>query len=140
MTITREHPCLHLSVLPGVYYVRKVDQVPADVLRKLADEPQTLLTITRTAEEISIAGQCTPEDEAEGEWRCIKIAGPMPFGEHTFHHRAHTGLLSGGDRPHGHLNRVKMRIFASRISQRARGGWKSQTAPPPEIIPAARAP
>ena len=82
MTITRrEHPSLHLSVLPGLYYVRKVQEVPSDVLLRIVDEPQTLLSITRTADEISIAGQCSPESEAEGEWRCIKIAGPMPFGE-----------------------------------------------------------
>ena len=81
MTITREHPSLRLSVLPGLYYVRKVQEVPAEVLRRIADEPQTLLSITRTADEISIAGQCSVENEAEGEWRCIKIAGPMPFGE-----------------------------------------------------------
>ena len=81
MTITREHPSLRLSVLPGLYYVRKVQEVPAKVLRRIAEEPQMLLSITRTAEEISIAGQCSPENEAEGEWRCIKIAGPMPFGE-----------------------------------------------------------
>ena len=81
MTITREHPSLRLSVLPGLYYVRKLQEVPSDVLRRIVDEPQTLLSITRTADEISIAGQCSSENEAEGEWRCIKIAGPMPFGE-----------------------------------------------------------
>ena len=81
MSFTREHPCLRLSVLPGIFYVRQVKEVPADILRRIAEEPQTLLSITRTSEEISIVGQCTAEEEAEGEWRCIKIAGPMPFGE-----------------------------------------------------------
>ena len=81
MSVTREHPCLRLSVLPGIFYVRQVKEVPADILRRIAEEPQTLLSITRTSEEISIVGQCTAEEEAEGEWRCIKIAGPMPFGE-----------------------------------------------------------
>lgn len=60
--------------------MRKVQEVPADILRRIAEEPQALLSVTRTAEEISIVGQCSTEDEAEGEWRCLKIVGPMPFG------------------------------------------------------------
>ena len=64
MSVTREHPCLRLSVLPGIFYVRQVKEVPADILRRIAEEPQTLLSITRTSEEISIVGQCTAEEEA----------------------------------------------------------------------------
>ena len=102
MTITREHPSLRLSVLPGLYYVHKVQEVPSDVLRKIINEPQTLLSITRTAEEISIVGQCSSENEAEGEWRCIKIAGPMPFGEQQCHNCAHIGGLNKDDRAYGY--------------------------------------
>ncbi|KAI1784971.1 ACT domain-containing protein [Ganoderma leucocontextum] len=101
MTITRNHPSLRLSVLPGVFYVRKTQEVPADVLRRIAEEPQTLLSITRTAEEISIVGQCTSENQAEGEWRCIKIAGPMPFEL--------TGILHGLLEP---LKHADIGIFA----------------------------
>ncbi|KAM5545196.1 hypothetical protein V8D89_001307 [Ganoderma adspersum] len=100
MTIARKHLSLRLSVLPGLYYVRKVQEVPAEVLRRIADEPQMLLSITRTAE-ISIVGQCTSENEAEGEWRCIKIARPMPFEL--------TGILHGLLEP---LKRADIGIFA----------------------------
>ncbi|PIL32992.1 hypothetical protein GSI_05110 [Ganoderma sinense ZZ0214-1] len=103
MIITREHPSLRLSVLPGLYYVRKVQELPIDVLRSIAEEPQMLLSITRTANEISIVGQCSgsSENQAEGEWRCIKIAGPMPFDL--------TGILHSLLAP---LKRADIGIFA----------------------------
>ena len=90
MAVTREHPTLRLSVLPGLFYVRQVQGVPADVLRRIVEEPQMLLSITRTAEEISIVGQSASGNEPEGEWRCIKVVGPMPFGRWNFIYSAHT--------------------------------------------------
>ncbi|KAI0737234.1 ACT domain-containing protein [Daedaleopsis nitida] len=81
MAVTREHPCLRLSLLPTPFYVRRVKEIPAELIQKLTaiGDSKEVLSITRTAEEISLVGQCVSEDDPEAKWRCIKIAGPMEF-------------------------------------------------------------
>jgi len=75
------HPCLHLDVLEKTFSVKKyasTDEISPDVLHELCVSKATsgIISITRTAEEISIVRE-TERDA--GEWRCIKIAGPMEF-------------------------------------------------------------
>lgn len=84
MPLPINHPCLHLDVLEQTFSVKKcasADEIPPDVLRELNMSKTTsgIISITRTAEEISIV--CEAEKDA-GEWRCIKIAGPMEFGSY----------------------------------------------------------
>ncbi|KAA1468105.1 hypothetical protein DENSPDRAFT_372022 [Dentipellis sp. KUC8613] len=80
-----DHPCLHLQLLDGLFFVHQLktgDRIPASLLERLQNnEPRNFLSITKTSEEISIAGSQTSATEAyEATWRCIKIAGPMDFG------------------------------------------------------------
>jgi len=77
-----DHPCLHLDVLRQSFSVKKYvsadEMLPDELLQKL-NAPKTttgITSITRTAEEISIV--CEAEQD-EGDWKCIKIAGPMEF-------------------------------------------------------------
>ena len=83
MAVTRDHPCLRLTLLPTPFYVRQVKEVPPEFLQKLTvpGDSTEVLSVTRTTEEISIVGQCTSADDPEAKWRCIRIAGPMEFGE-----------------------------------------------------------
>jgi len=76
-----------LTLLPNTYFVK---QLPTS--SKLQENVLSLLggpgffSITRTSEEISIVGELTDNPQVQslsggdGEWRCIKIAGPMDFG------------------------------------------------------------
>lgn len=78
------HPCLHLDVLGQTFSIKKyvsTDEIPSDALRELSASKtkSAIISITRTAEEISIV--CEAEKD-EGEWKCIKIAGPMEFGSY----------------------------------------------------------
>ena len=84
MSPPTNHPCLHLDVLGQTFSVKKyapADEIPSDALRELSGPKAApgIISITRTAEEISIV--CEAEKE-EGEWKCIKIAGPMEFGSY----------------------------------------------------------
>ena len=84
MTLATNHPCLHLDVLGQTFSIKKyasADEIPSDALRELSVSKATsgIISITRTAEEISVV--CEAEKD-EGEWRCIKIAGPMEFGSY----------------------------------------------------------
>jgi len=81
-----EHKAFYLALLPNIYFVK---QLP--ISSKLQEDVLSLLngpgffSITRTSEEISIVGEVTDNPhvqsltERDGEWRCIKIAGPMEF-------------------------------------------------------------
>ena len=77
-TINRDHPSLRLSLLPSTFFVLQTKSIPADILTALAADSAGFLSVTRTAEEWSVVGECV--DGREGTWRCIKIAGPMEFG------------------------------------------------------------
>ncbi|KAF8560082.1 hypothetical protein OG21DRAFT_1401606 [Imleria badia] len=75
------HPCLHLDVLGQTFSIKKyasTDEIPSDALRALSvsEARSGIISITRTAEEISLV--CEAEED-QGEWKCIKIVGPMEF-------------------------------------------------------------
>jgi hypothetical protein len=83
-----EHKAFNLALLPNPYFVK---QLPASA--ELSENVLSLLSgpgfisITRTPEEISIVGEVINDPRVlslsggDGEWRCIKIAGPMEFGK-----------------------------------------------------------
>jgi hypothetical protein len=83
-----EHKAFYLALLPNTYFVK---QLPAS--EGLPETALSLLngpgffSITWTSEEISIVGEVTDNPQVRslsggnGEWRCIKIAGPMEFGK-----------------------------------------------------------
>lgn len=82
-----EHEAFHLTLLPNAYFVKQLptsSELPENVL-SLLNGPG-FFSITRTSEEISIVGEITDDPRVQslsggvGEWRCIKIAGPMEFG------------------------------------------------------------
>jgi uncharacterized protein len=77
-----DHPCLHLRVLAGLYFVHQLspkEALDASILTRLRDGGAGLLSLTRTDEETSIVGEAA-EADIEAKWKCIKIAGPMEFG------------------------------------------------------------
>jgi hypothetical protein len=82
-----DHPCLYLHVLPGAFFVRKLEPAKlGDTLKSLTEnDGEGFLSITRTGEELSVVGQYRegmPEAYKElAGWRAIKIAGPMEFSE-----------------------------------------------------------
>ncbi|KAJ7847865.1 ACT domain-containing protein [Mycena leptocephala] len=102
-----DHPCLYLHVLPGAFFVRKLEPAKlGDTLKSLTEnDGEGFLSITRTGEELSVVGQYRegmPEAYKElAGWRAIKIAGPMEFNL--------TGVLSGFVEP---LKRAEVPIFA----------------------------
>ncbi|KAG2350740.1 hypothetical protein BDR05DRAFT_954849 [Suillus weaverae] len=76
------HPSLELELLAQTFFVKQfpVDAgVPAAIASGLnaAQRTRGVFSITRTGEEISVVGEAVDDD---GEWKCIKIAGPMEFG------------------------------------------------------------
>jgi len=82
-----DHGAFHLALLPHIYFVKQLPSsstLPGNVL-SLLNGPG-FFSITRTSEEISIVGEITDNPQiqsltrGDGEWRCIKIAGPMEFG------------------------------------------------------------
>jgi hypothetical protein len=84
-----DHPSLHLQVIPGAFFVYKhrPDEIPpTDLIACLgAAKSVTFLSVTRTKDEISVAGEWTAElpteYKNESTWGCIKIAGPMEFSK-----------------------------------------------------------
>ena len=81
MTTTRDHAALRLSLLPRPFFVRQSPNVPHDVLAALSTDPHPrFLSVTRTAEEWSVVGECADGADLGAKWRCIKVAGPMDFG------------------------------------------------------------
>ncbi|EGO30994.1 hypothetical protein SERLADRAFT_455479 [Serpula lacrymans var. lacrymans S7.9] len=79
------HPCLHLELLPQTFFVKQLPAdagIPPEIFNELnvqgGSDIHRLFSVTRTAEEISIVGESATEEG--GDWRCIKIAGPMDFG------------------------------------------------------------
>ena len=83
-----EHDAFHLILLPNTYFMKQLPtsaELPEHVL-SLLNGPG-FFSITRTPEEISIVGELTDNPQVQslsgglGDWRCIKIAGPMEFGK-----------------------------------------------------------
>jgi len=103
-----DHPSLYLHVLERPYFVTQLqptEAIPAPFLEALSSaHTGQFLSITRTLEEISIAGEVSdlllvaPNDS---KWRCIKIAGPMDFGL--------TGVVSSFTTP---LKDAQIPVFA----------------------------
>lgn len=84
-----DHPSLHLTLLEPLFFVKQLaprSPIPRRWLDELsAEDNKKFLSITRTPEEISIAGEANDSLGIESEfytWRGIKIAGPMEFGSH----------------------------------------------------------
>lgn len=84
-SLNLNHPSLELEFLPRTFFVK---QFPVDIdisaaiangLNAAQDKPG-IFSITRTAEETSMVGEAVGDD---GEWKCIKIAGPLEFGIDT---------------------------------------------------------
>ncbi|KAF9225505.1 hypothetical protein BS17DRAFT_602000 [Gyrodon lividus] len=76
-----DHPCLHLEVLPQTFSVKQYSPaggVPPEALNEfnVARTGTGMFSVTQTAEEISVVGETYGDG---GDWRCIKIAGPMEF-------------------------------------------------------------
>jgi hypothetical protein len=69
---------VNLTVLPGEFSVWRLDSdAPLPEI-----EPRNLVSITRTASEVSIV--CSSEDvppggRAEHGWRCLRVEGPLAF-------------------------------------------------------------
>jgi hypothetical protein len=81
------HPSLFLRLLKQPFFVTQLQPnaaIPVPFIEALSsDNSGRFLSITRTAEEISIVGEVTsifPVDVDDSKWRCINIAGPMEFG------------------------------------------------------------
>jgi hypothetical protein len=76
------HPSLELELLPQTFFVKQLP-VDADIPAAFASGLNAaqgnpgIFSVTRTAEEISVVGEAVGDD---GEWKCIKIAGPLDFG------------------------------------------------------------
>lgn len=82
-----KHPNLTLQLVEGEYVVEKIKPTSLEVeevLARLAQEVNGpgLLSFTRTREEISIVRQC--REGHEDSWRCIKVRGPLEFGQIPF--------------------------------------------------------
>ncbi|EIM92894.1 uncharacterized protein STEHIDRAFT_72016 [Stereum hirsutum FP-91666 SS1] len=101
-----DHPSLHLRLLPQTFYViqqNTKDPISESLLALLTGSKSgsKFLSITRTDEEISIIGQCEDTEEYKGDWKCIKIAGPMDLGL--------TGIMCDFTTP---LKKAEIPIFA----------------------------
>ncbi|MCU1347635.1 MAG: hypothetical protein JWO56_665 [Acidobacteria bacterium] len=70
---------MKLTLLPGRFAVCRLD--PSAAVAPWAAS-STFLSITRTASELSIVcdeGSVPGEVRSEGGWRCLEVAGPIPF-------------------------------------------------------------
>jgi len=70
---------LALTVLPGTYAVCRLD---ANAAIPAWATDSGFFSITRTMEELSIvcSQACVPEGTpCERDWRCLQLAGPIPF-------------------------------------------------------------
>ncbi len=87
-----DSPAFNLRLLPTPYTVTQLapseprPQKYIDALTEpssaFADDGKLrMLSVTRTSEEISIVEEVSEGMEGEGEWRCVRIAGPMAFGK-----------------------------------------------------------
>lgn len=81
------HPCLDLALLPGNYFVLKLnpdEPIPDYAQRAMISQPaKGMFSLTRTEEETSIVGEAVdgmPDEVGNlATWRCLKIKGPMEF-------------------------------------------------------------
>ncbi len=93
---------MNLTLLPETY---AVCQLPADAaIPAWASGPGAFLSITRTAEELSLACPAAgvpPGVKQEGPWRAFKVEGPLDF--------ALTGVLASLATP---LTQAGVSLFA----------------------------
>jgi hypothetical protein len=78
-----DHDALQLAVLEKPFFVRQVKKISPEVLDELRPASSgAFYSVTRTAEEISIVGEAAEgAPAAEAKWRCVRVKGPMDFGE-----------------------------------------------------------
>ncbi|KAJ7193296.1 ACT domain-containing protein [Mycena pura] len=105
-----DHPCLHLHILDGTFFVRKLQSHELNsafqsLIGSPADNGPSFLSITRTSQELSVVGEYRdgmPDGYKElATWKAFKIAGPMEFNL--------TGVLAGFVEP---LKRAEVPVFA----------------------------
>ena len=90
---------MRLTILPGEFSVWRLnadDPLPSP-------EPGSFLSLTRTAEELSIVSLSSEVPSgviSQDGWRCLKVKGPLPFEM--------TGVLAGLSAP---LARADISIF-----------------------------
>ncbi|KAH8836096.1 ACT domain-containing protein [Flagelloscypha sp. PMI_526] len=85
-----DHPCLHLSILPGQYFVVKLDSKTENLDQWVLDgllqqiKSSDVFSVTKTDEELSVLGKLNNSLPAvcqeEATWGALKIKGPMDFG------------------------------------------------------------
>lgn len=84
-----DSPTFNLRLLPTPYTVTQLnpsEPLPQKYIDALTGPSSTfsgdgklrMLSVTRTSEEVSIVQE---GQGGEGEWRCVRIMGPMAFGE-----------------------------------------------------------
>ena len=76
----RERPRLPLELLPDTLAICRLDAGAA--LPRWADGPGAFLTVSRTADELSITGvqRLVPADaRCEREYRAFRVRGPLPL-------------------------------------------------------------
>ena len=74
---------LHLGLLPGLFSISQFsveDTLNEALVDKLRQPGGRFISITRTIEEVSVVEEVAGSEGHEGEWKCIKIKGPMDFG------------------------------------------------------------
>lgn len=85
-----DHPSLNLILLDETFLVYKIStdaNLSADILAMLArsDANDTqFISVTRTSEEVSIVCSASSQSDVgidATRWKCIKIKGPMDFGD-----------------------------------------------------------
>lgn len=78
-----DHPSLLLEVLPGFFFVTKLE-AGHDIPVKDLQGDSKFISITRTNEEISIVGEWREgmPDSYDHSWKCIKMRGPLDFGSY----------------------------------------------------------
>ena len=70
---------LTLSVLPNLY---AISRLPADAALPDWAQRGEFTSLTRTADELSVVcpqKNVPPDVKCEGNWRCLKVAGPLDF-------------------------------------------------------------
>jgi hypothetical protein len=72
-------PVHHLTLLPNLFAICRLDAAAAIPAWAAAGR---FFSITRTVEELSVVclQSCVPAGiQCERDWRCLQVAGPLPF-------------------------------------------------------------
>lgn len=85
-----DSPIFHLSRFGNITYLYQIPKdhpIPKVLLDALHDTTSKLISISRTAEEISVVtdvileGEFAPEGLKVEEYACYTMTGPMPLGK-----------------------------------------------------------